>query len=95
MRHWFSQSSDRPRAGLLSHSPSLSAPQVIFNKSFTGTSGMKRGTGHRFRDFLAKNPLIYDLRRLHVGIGTLAPNPSICTFALVGDGAKAKVLGNL
>jgi nucleoid DNA-binding protein len=31
--------------------------------------------------------------RLHVGVVTLAPNPRICTFALVGDGAKAKVLG--
>ena len=58
---------------------------------------LKRGTGHHFRDFYAKRPLICSpmtLRR-HVGVVTLAPNPRICTFALVGDGAKAKALGNL
>jgi hypothetical protein len=58
---------------------------------------MKRGTGHRFRDFYAKNPVEPrpQTLRLHVGVVTLAPNPRICTFALVGDGAKAKAWGNL
>jgi hypothetical protein len=57
----------------------------------------KAGYRNRFFNFYAKKPL--DLRpqtlRLHAGLVTLAPNPRICTFALVGDDAKAKVLGNV
>jgi hypothetical protein len=58
-----SQSSDRPMAALLFDSPSSSALHAIFFKGFIGTAGMKRGTGHHFRDFHAKNPLIHGLRR--------------------------------
>jgi hypothetical protein len=56
MRHCFSQSSDRPREGPYLIRPPLSALEAIFGKGFIGSAGMKRGTGHRFRDFHAKTP---------------------------------------
>ena len=66
---------------------------------YSRPSGLKYKKRRRssFLRYLGAKPFVFGPwpLQIHIRVGTLAPNPRICAFELVGDGEKAKVLGNL